>query len=240
MESEVTNIPAGLNPNQAFKSFFADPEWRMKALIGGIFGAIGFFLFFLHPLTIPFSFCFWGLLTGYYLRVIRTKIVDINSPLPQWNDWLDLLISGITWIAVSFGQIMLPLSISTVLFLIATTGGRAFMASNTYPAWVLTFVLGSMFVWIVVALVSTIVMANFAHSERMSAAFDFFTVGRKLRTGALIFTQTWLLMVGIQALGVLIPAFSVLGLFLIPNCAFIATCVASTLLAQAWRASEAS
>jgi Protein of unknown function (DUF4013) len=235
----VSGSEARLDPNLAIRLFFRDPDWRMKSGVGGIFSGGALMLFFLGPLFIPFAFCLWGLLMGYYLRLVRSKIVDMNAPLPPWNDWLDLLISGITWIAVAFGQSLVPISIATIALLFATAGGPTFVVGNNFTLWAVSSVGAVTFSWVVVSLVSTVIMANFAKQERMSAAFDVFTVGKKLGTSALIFTQAWLLMLGIQWMGFVLPTISVLGVTLLPICGFISSCIGSILLAQAWSASEA-
>lgn len=230
----------GLDPNKAIQLFFSDPDWRVKAGIGGIFSGGAVLLFCLGPLCIPFAFCLWGLLTGYYLRLVRAKIADMQAPLPKWNDWLDLLISGITWIVVLFGQSLVPISIATIALLFATAGGPTFMAGNQYVPWAIASVVLVTFSWITVSVVSTIIMANFAKQERMSAAFDVITVGKKLAASAHIFVQAWLLIVGIQWLGFIIPTVSILGIALIPICGFVASCIAAILLAQAWQSTEQS
>ncbi len=228
----------GLDPNKAIKLFFSDPEWRVKAGIGGIFSGGAVLLFCLGPMFIPVAFCFWGLLTGYYLRLVRAKIADMQAPLPPWNDWLDLLISGITWLAVAFGQTLVPISIATTTLLCATAGGQNFITGNQYTVWAAGSVALVTFSWIMVSLVSTIIMANFAKQERMAAAFDLVTVGKKLASSAHIFLQAWLLMIGIQWLGFIIPTVSIIGIALIPICGFVASCIAAILLAQAWKSAE--
>lgn len=229
---------SGLDPNQAIKMFFSDPDWRAKAGIGGIFSGGAIILLFLGPMFIPVAFCFWGLLTGYYLRLVRAKIADMKAPLPPWNDWLDLLISGITWIAVAFGQTLVPISIATTMLLCASAGGPGFIVGNQYTAWAAGSVALVTFVWVTVSLISTIIMANFAKQERMSAAFDVVTVAKKLASSAHIFLQAWLLMMGIQWLGLIIPTVSIIGIALIPICCFVASCIAAIVLAQAWKSAE--
>ncbi|HEY9731317.1 MAG TPA: DUF4013 domain-containing protein [Drouetiella sp.] len=234
----TTNV--GLDPNRAFHQFFSDPDWRAKAGIGGIFSGGALLLFCLGPMFIPLAFCCWGLLTGYYLRLVRAKIADMQAPLPPWNDWLDLLISGITWIAVIFGQSMIPVSIATIAIICATTGGQSFITGNQYTLWAASSIALVTFSWITVSVVSTIIMANFAKQERMAAAFDLITVGKKLAASAHIFLQAWLLILGIQWLGFVIPTISIIGIALIPICGFSASCIGAILIAQAWRSAEST
>ncbi|MBS2003074.1 MAG: DUF4013 domain-containing protein [Candidatus Obscuribacterales bacterium] len=230
----------GLDPNAAFRQFFADPDWRAKAGIGGIFSGGVLLLFFLGPLFYPLALCLCGLLTGYYLRVVRAKIADMQAPLPKWNDWLDLLISGIAWIAVTFGQSLIPISIATISMLYAIIGGQKFITGNMYTFWAATSIALVTFSAITISVVNTIIMANFAKREHMAAAFDVITVVKKLASSAHIFLQAWLLIVGIQWLGIVVPAVSVIGIALIPICGFIASCVGAILVAQAWRSAEPS
>lgn len=230
----------GLDPNAAFRQFFADPDWRTKAGIGGIFSGGSLLLFFLGPLFFPLALCCWGILTGYYLRLVRVKIADVQAPLPKWNDWLDLLISGITWIAVTFGQFLIPISIATVSMLYGIVGGQKFITGNWYTFWAASSIALIAFSSITVSVVNTIIMANFARREHMSAAFDLVTVVKKLASSAHLFLQAWLLILGIQWLGVIVPAISVIGIALIPICCFVTSCIGAILTAQAWRCAELS
>ncbi len=231
---------SGLDPNKAIKQFFSDSDWRGKAGIGGIFSGGVLIFLFLGPLFIPLALICWGLLTGYYLRLARVKMADLQAPLPKWNDWMDLLMSGLTWIAVKLGQIMIPISIGTIALLWAIGGGQNFITGNQYAIWAGSSIALVTFSWITVSVVSMIVMANFAKQERMGAAFDLITVGRKLASSAHIFLQAWLLITGIQWLGFVVPTMSVIGIALLPICGFITSCIGAILIAQAWQTAESS
>jgi hypothetical protein len=89
-----------------------------------------------------------------------------------------------------------------------------------------------------VSFFATLNMVNFARQERTTAAFDIFTAGRRFAQAPRQFLQAWLLFVGLQAAGVVLPILSVVGVAFIPIVSFTFTSLASIILAQAWRASE--
>jgi hypothetical protein len=230
-----------LDPNQAVRLFFSDPDWRMKSGVGGMLGAAALLMLFLHKLLIPVAFCMWALLAGYNLRLIRCKIADINSPLPKWNDWPDLFISGLTWIAVAFGYWLLVSTVTTVaLFLGVALGGPGLALSDQYVVWVVVTLAVVSATILAVSFFATINMLNFAKQERTAAAFDVFTAFRRLAQAPKQFLQAWLLFIGLQAAGVVLPIVSVVGVAFIPIVSFTFTSVAAIILAQAWRSSEAS
>lgn len=234
----MTTTNSGLDPNLAFRLFFQDPDWRVKSGIGGVLTAGAFLLFFLNSLFIPLAFALWALLIGYNLRLIRSKIADMNAPLPKWNDWLDLLISGLTWIAVAFGQNLLPIFIATGALLVGGTRGSRYVMSGEYPVWAAVSVIVISLSWALVSLTSTIIKTNFARQEKMSAAFDIFTVGRKLASNPAVFIQAWLLVIGLTWLGVLVPTITIIGVVFVPICSFVVSSVGAIILAQAWRSCD--
>ena len=232
-------MTGGLDPNLAFRLFFKDPDWRFKSGIGGVITASAFLLFVLNPLSIPLAFCCFGLLIGYNLRLIRSKIKDMNAPLPNWNDWLDLLISGLTWIAVLFGQSLIPISVVTIALMLGGGRGSRYVLSDEYQIWVVVSIAAISISLIGVSFISTLIMTNFAKKENMAAAFDLYTVGQKLRQVPAPLVQAWLISVGLQWLAVLLPSASVIGLVFIPIVFFVANSISAIILAQAWNSEAA-
>jgi len=235
----MTSLPAvQLDPNQAMRLFFTDPDWRLKSIVGGTLGAAALLMLFLHKLLIPVAFCLWALLAGYNLRLIRSKIADINAPLPKWDDWSDLFISGLTWIALSFGYWLLVSSVTTIALVVGGLIGPGLVLSDLYIYWALATVAVVSITTLTVSFFATVTMLNFAKQERTSAAFDLFTAGRAVAQAPKQFLQAWLLFIGLQAAGILLPLISVIAVAFVPTVSFAFTSVAGIILAQAWRASE--
>src|SRR5690349_11850493 len=104
--ADSTNILSALDPDLAVKAFFGDPQWLFKTGIGGFLNVVSFILCALSYMLIPVAFLIWGVVTGYVLRAARLHIKDPAGKLPEWNDWMDLLISGLTWMAIYTGQFL--------------------------------------------------------------------------------------------------------------------------------------
>lgn len=225
-----------LDPNQAVSLFFFDPDWRVKAGVGGVIGAAAALMLFLSPFLIPVSFVFWALLTGYNLRLLRAKIGDIKAPLPSWNDFVDLFISGLTWIAVLFAYSLVILSVSTVALFVGAGLGMA--SDRLFIFWAIGTVIVIVGTALLISFFGTVNMINFAREERTSAAFDLFTSSQRIGRAPKQFLQAWLLFIGLQLSGIILPVASVVGVPFIPIISFSLTSIAATILAQAWRASE--
>src|SRR5690349_8722429 len=114
-KSKHKQIESGLDPDLAARAFFRDPQWLFKTGIGGFLNVLSFTLCALNYLLIPIAFLLWGLVTGYVLRAARTHIKNPEDRLPEWNDWLDLLISGLTWMAIYTGQLLFFFSVFSTL-----------------------------------------------------------------------------------------------------------------------------
>ncbi|MBI4533795.1 MAG: DUF4013 domain-containing protein, partial [Candidatus Melainabacteria bacterium] len=106
-----------LNADLAVKGTFHDPDWMFKTGIGGMLNAGSVILWSVNPLLLPLSFALISLSCGYLLRVMRYKLLNPDSHLPDWDSWLELFISGLTWLAIQFGLCLLPLSVLTIALL---------------------------------------------------------------------------------------------------------------------------
>src|ERR1700733_1128984 len=114
----------GLDPNAAISFYFQDPEWKFKTALGSLLICSALLLvlsgkFFLPML--PVAFLIWSVVQGYVLRLMRTIVQGTDQTLPAWNDWLELVVSGLTWLAIVTGQLMVMASVVTLSLLI---GGR--------------------------------------------------------------------------------------------------------------------
>lgn len=238
MTAKPLEVAGSLDPNAAIRSFFRDPTWRLKASIGGTFNACSLLLLVLNPVLLPLSVLLWSVVCGYTLKVMRVKIKDPEAPLPPWNDWLDLLISGLTWFAIYTGAILLVMSVLTISMIFGAIQGSIYANDPRFVTWaVITLTLVSI-AWMAVALFTTFVQANFAEEERTIAAFAVRKIMRMFRQHCGTLVLTWLLGVGISAVALIVPICTIIGITFLPMTCFIASTVCATMVAQAWRAAK--
>ena len=96
---------------KAFTYVFEDKEWMMKMLIGGLLSIVSFFII---PIFI---------LGGYSLKIMRNVKKGVDQPLPEWDEWGDLLKDGFSVALIQFVYTLPILIIMCIAF--ATTGGLA-------------------------------------------------------------------------------------------------------------------
>ncbi len=236
--SEITTTVTVPDPNRAVKSFFADPDWRAKTALGATFNALSLVIFFFNPMLLPVVFIFWALVAGYRMRVMRTKIADPFCALPAWAEWVDLLISGLTWLAVYTGFVVFLLSIPTIAILVGSAQGSMFAPDPRFLTWSLTTFVLTFVLTLCVSLITTYLQANLAEEERTLAAFAVLKVLRKLRSHGASMVQAWLLSIGLFMMAIVVPTLTVVGIFLIPTAVFVAGTISATIVAQAWREAE--
>lgn len=228
----------GVDPEYAFRSFFKDPEWGRKSALGATFNALSVLLITFKLMLLPIVFLLWAVVAGYQMRVMRLKMADPDAKLPDWNDWVDLLISGLTWLAVYTGFFFFILSIPTISTIIGAAQGAMYAPDPRFLTWstttyTLTFVLS-----IFVGIITTFLQANLAQQEKTTAAFELFKVTRRLRKSGGPMLQAWLLSVGLMAAAIILPICTVIGVFLMPTTMFIAGTISATMVAQAWTYAE--
>jgi hypothetical protein len=240
MESDT---PTGLDPNGAFKKIFKDPSWKLVLGVGSIVNAATLVLLtsgrFALPL-LPVAFLVWAASQGYILKVARTVIKSPDETLPQWSGWADMMISGLTWLAITCTQIIVFFSVlyfSLVFgswrnWLNALTPQFAYWAYGTIFAEFLVLFLGAFFF--------PLLMANFAEKERASAALAVKSALNRLYRKPEQFVLLWLLSTGLYAIAVLLPMITVVGVVLIPLTTFIASLANTIMLGQVWRAADAT
>ena len=87
---------------------FKDQRWVSKFVVGGLLSLFGFLI----PLTfIPVS--------GYMIRVMRHTLDEGTYALPDWDDWGDLILSGLkAWLVTVVYS--LPLWVTMFFFLVIT------------------------------------------------------------------------------------------------------------------------
>ncbi len=87
-----------------------DSEWIKKVLIGGILLLIPILNF---------------VCTGYYLKVIKGSIEGRNN-MPEWDDWGDLFIKGISVLIISLAYSIIPIILISIIILIVSSSGLLF------------------------------------------------------------------------------------------------------------------
>ena len=87
-----------------------DNEWIKKILIGGILLLIPILNF---------------VCTGYYLKVIKGSIEGRNN-MPEWDDWGDLFIKGISVLIISLAYSIIPIILISIIILIVSSSGLLF------------------------------------------------------------------------------------------------------------------
>jgi hypothetical protein len=163
---------------------FKDQRWVGKFVVGGVLSLCGFLI----PLTfVPLS--------GYMVRVMRRTLTEGIYALPDWNDWGDLLLSGLKawlvtivyslplWVmmfcgygAMVAGSILAPFGAAeeSVLPII---GGVA-LALMGFAA----FGVGTILAFPVMFL-APVAVARMVADDSLNSAFQFGDVWRELKTG---------------------------------------------------------
>jgi Protein of unknown function (DUF4013) len=229
-----TQLPA-LSPSETLRQFKADSEWTMKAGIGGMVYALGLVLIFLNVLFFPVIICLMALIQGYVITTIHASITDAAAPLPKWKSWVELLIAGLTWMAIesmlflaSAGIVLGALILSDILH-----GDRILHPSFTF--WAVSVWSLIMLVFALSSLFSAFRLTYFAERQEIGAAFGFGEVLKRLVRSPAPLLQAWLLQTGLFCLAIVLPVATVIGIFLLPSTIFVSQLLGARILAQAWR-----
>lgn len=235
----------GLDPNLAVKSFMQDPDWILKTAIGGVMNASSMVLLFLireSPILIPIMFSLWAINTGYVLRTIRARIKVPNGYLPAWNDWQDLFVSGMSWLAVMTGFLIVLVTVSATDLLVASI-----LSNIKTPPFPLLFTLwmsGSIILIVTLSFLLNLLyvatMANFAQEESMNSAFAFIKVLKRISKRPGDFFSAWMLGMGIHFLSIAVPCATIIGIFFLPSTVFAGQLLTASIIAQAWKSAELS
>jgi len=236
MSTKPLDITPAIDPNGAVRSFFKDPTWRVKAGIGATFNCCSILLLALNPMLLPLSVLLWALVCGYMLKVIRVKIKDPDAPLPEWRDWVDLLISGLTWLAVYTGALFLVMSVLTMAMIFGAIQGSIYAPDPRFVPFAVSTLTAVFISWLLVGIITTYTQANFAEEERMPAAFALRKLFNLFKRHGGTMLQVWLMVVGLNAAAVIVPPCTIIGIAFLPMTTFIAGTISATMVAQAWRA----
>lgn len=185
-------------------------------------------------MCIPIVVALWALMIGYCLRCMRFKAVNPECKLPDWNDWGDLFLSGVTWIALQF---MLWVLMSSIAFgIIVIISAYAIAAKSTTESYiemtVACAVIGVLFFF--VSALSAFAMVNFALEENSAAGLSFIKVGKRVFAEPSKYFGGFLLAIGLQWAAIIIPSLTVVGVFLIPSAYFVGQVASAAVLARTW------
>lgn len=238
-----------LDPDQALQICAQDRDFMFKMSMGGTINALSLVLFVMNPLFLPVCLCLCSLIQGYILTIIRTQVANLRSntdlksnvekmKLPQWPSPFELMIPGLTWLAIITGHLLLILSIIGFSLGIGLAADLLYASPDQYAVWVIATLGAISITSLFMSFYSYYLMINFACTEKISAAFNLVAVHKQLMNEPLAFTQAWLLSLGIKWVAILLPLCSVIGIFFIPILLFAAEVISGLLLAQVWAKSE--
>lgn len=232
-----------MDPNLVLSTYFQDPDWMFKTGVGGALYFSAFVILMLgiqsgNLVILPACFCLWAMICGYVLRTIRQKIAEPQSKLPEWSDWQDLFISGMSWIAITTGFVITLIAVSTTAFIILIAVMMK-TPSNQGILLACITILGIATLAYAFNFFVSMLMANFAAEETMLSGFAYLKVLKKLSKNPGDFVVAWLLGMGIQFLAFIIPVVTIIGIILVPMTTFISQVISAGLIAQAWAESEA-
>lgn len=234
----ASSTARGLDPDEALATYFRDPDWMFKTGMGGMFNATSLVFLFLNTMLIPVSFCLWALVGGYVMRAARLKLQS-ETKLPDWNEWNDLIVSGLTWLAVYTGHVLL-VAIAFFALLLTGIGTGAISAFQPgFVQWAFSALLGFSLISSTISFLSPLFMVSLAQEESMPAAFAAGKVWRHLSRRPGEFLLAWLISIGLGWAAILLPSITVLGIPLIPSTLFVAQVLGALMFAQVWKAAEA-
>jgi hypothetical protein len=232
------NRPTKIEANLALKTILDDSEWMFKTGVGGTINAICLVLSLASTFCLPVVVALMSLTNGYVLRVARVKASGLESKLPAWNEWLDLIISGLTWQAIQFGLFLVPLTAGTVCLLVGAASGAIKVSSQLFLPWAVTAFLATFLSWSAMSLLSRFMMINFAIEERVQSGLAVGATLRRIWSNPGDFLSVWLLSLGLQLAALILPALTVVGIFLIPSTLFVAEMLGASIAAQVWTANK--
>lgn len=166
------------NYDEAVRAMFRDPDWLKKVLLGSLFSILGIF--------VVGSIIVQGYLIVYAERVARAD----PRPLPEWEDYGELLKKGLIGLLVSIVY-SLPLILVAILFVVLmiplSVAAGAAGASGDAIGGIFTLALcGGMAVFLPISIaVYLIYPASFVqlilHNHDLGAAFRVGDVLRLMR-----------------------------------------------------------
>ncbi len=183
----------------AFAYVFQDPDWVKKILIGF---ALALFFWLIIP-----ALC----IAGYYVKTIRNFASGTERPLPEWDDWGSLLISGLKLTATFFiygiatvmivGIVILPFMLSLD-------------ESANEPLSIVFFILFEIFIIMINIVTQALMPAitiQFARNEAIADAFKFGDIVALIKSNPLEYLLVTLLGIAAGWIGSLGFIFLIIG-----------------------------
>ncbi|CAN5490515.1 hypothetical protein BH11CYA1_BH11CYA1_23200 [soil metagenome] len=228
------NSPTTFDLANSYKAIFKDPEWPLKTTIGGFinYTALGAFLF--NPAFTPICFVLWALSTGYLLRTLRSTAAGDLEKLPNWGDWLDLLISGLSWLSIAAGFFFFALSTFAISLIIGASFDVAHISKPNFLLWSESTFLGVFFIAVAQNFFLTVLMANFAEEERMAAGFAWRKTLRRIAKAPVELASVWLAGSALTVMALVIPPMTLIGALFTPFCYFLAQIISTRMIGQTW------
>lgn len=228
-------LNSGLDPDRALKRFFRDRDWTVKTGVGGIFNALALAIFLMWPVLFPLSVILIALVQGYLLKTLRTFIKDKDAVLPAWNDWFDLFVSGMSWIALMTMFHFLVLSFAYLSLIAGSLLHTTKVGSADFMLWAAGTIIGIKLAVSFFMFFASVLMANFAEGESMPSGFAYFKVLKRIFTCPGDFLCAWILGIGIQFVFFAVPCITLVGIIVLPTAIFTSQLLAVIVMAQAWR-----
>ena len=222
-----------LNVDRLLRSLFSD-DWIFKTGIGGMLVAGSIVAGLYHYMCIPIVAALWALMIGYCLRCMRYKLMNPDCKLPDWNDWVDLFLSGITWVAL---QTFFWIFMAAIAFGVMVLCTAYAIASKGAVESNLELVAGCSFITIIYFIASAIsayLMVNFALEENTGAGMAVRKVIRRILDEPGKYLGAYLFSVGVQWTCVIVPCITIVGVFFLPSAFFVGQVSSAAILARAW------
>ncbi len=223
-----------LSPSQSLRQLKADPEWTMKVGVGGMLYALTLVLILLNILSFPFVLCLWAIVQGYLITTMHVALQDAHMPLPRWKTFAELLIAGLTWMAIESLQWIMLFSIIIGALKISDIIHSDRLVASSFNYWAISAWSFIMLLLAITSFFSAYRLANFAALQEINAAFDYVEVGKRFLRRPVPMLQAWLLQAGRFGMAIVVPIATIVGVFLLPTTVFIAQILGVRLLAQAW------
>jgi Protein of unknown function (DUF4013) len=219
--------------DSACKDFLKDPQWVLKTTIGSLVNALALLCFAINPALIPLTFLLCGISTGYILRSIRGSIAG-QQDMPPWSDWLDLTISGLSWLSITFGFYLFAMSIFLISLLAAAALGVHHVQNANSLIWAQSTY--QCLYWLVIGqnFFLAILMVNFAEEEKMAAGFAWCKAAKRILKAPFLLVTAWLAGSALVGLAVLVPSLTLVGSLTTPFFYFLAQVIAGRLMGQTW------
>lgn len=213
--------------------FAKDGNWLAKILVGSVITYLSTGIFLLNKAFFPLSFVLSGITVGYILRTMRTAIKGEDN-LPEWNDVLDLLISGLSWLAIATGFFFAGLSLFVGLLLWGAFAGVINIQSDRFLLWALTSFTALYIYFVLSSAFQSLLMVNFAEEERMQAGFAWLKVIKRYASAPILLTTGWLVSAALCTVASVLPTITLIGLVFTPFCSFFAQVLGARLMGRIW------